>query len=344
MVSEERIPVSTSNLENYNCIDLVKFLCAILVVAIHVPVLNASVDSELSTVGIIVNLALSRAICRIAVPFFFVCSGFFLFKKMPTGVLDIKRVKDYCFKMLRLFGMWSVLLFLGDSGHLWYLKATVVAVVFLSVCLYFNIKTKWLIVIACGLYTLGLLGDSYMGLIKPLVSKGIFIYIYATYDFIIGYSRNGIMMGFIFVLIGYLFAQYKIRLRIPIALTGLVISMLFMFAEAFLLEYNNIPNDNNMYIFLLPVAFFLFAFTSSLTLTDRPIYAKLRTVGVLVYFLHLFINDGIWAIKKFLYKFLHIDLQPFQFFILLTVTILIALGIEWLSHKDRFKWIRWFLS
>lgn len=341
---DKKLATSYSSSKNYNGIDVVKFLCAILVVAIHVPVLNAPVDGELSAIGNFINMALQKAICRMAVPFFFVCSGFFLFNKMPAGVLDVKRTKDYCFKMLRLSGTWSVLLFLGNSGHLWYLGATVVAVVLLSVCLYYGIKTKWLIIIACGLYTLGLLGDSYMSLIKPFVDNGILMYIYAAYDFVIGYSRNGILMGYIFVLMGYLFAQGKVRLKMPISLVGFAVSMLCMCAEAFLLDYNNISDETNMYIFLLPVAFFSFAFASSLSLQDRPIYAKLRTIGVLVYFLHLFINTSIWAVKKGLYKFLHIDIQPIQFFIVLAVTILIASGIEWLSNKDRFKWIRWFLS
>lgn len=338
------ISKTSCNIKNYNGIDVAKFLCSFLVVAIHISPLNSPMDGELSSASVLINDVFQLILCRIAVPFFFVCSGFFLFHKMPAGTLDVVRIKNYCYKMLRLLGMWSVLLFWGGSGHLWYLGATVVAVVLLSICLHHGIKVRWLVLMACTLYTFGLLGDSYNGLIKPFVGSGIMMYIYAAYDFVIGYSRNGILMGFIFVLIGYLFARYKIRLRLSTALAGFIGSTLCMCAEVFLLEQNNISTSNNMYISLLPVVFFLFAFTSSLPLASRPIYAKLRTVGVLVYFLHLFINRGIWAVKMFLYKFIHLDIQPLQFFIVLAAAVLIAFGIEWLSHKERFKWIQWFLS
>lgn len=107
---------------------------------------------------------------------------------------------------------------------------------------------------------------------------------------------------------------------------------------------NSISADNNMYVFLPPVAFFMFALASSLSLKDRPIYAKLKTIGVLVYFLHQFVNQGIWAFKKALLHFLGIDIQPFQFFITLALTIFIAGSFVCLSNKKRYKWIRWFFS
>ena len=327
-----------------NGIDIVKFICSILVVAIHIPVLNPSAGGELTVVADSFNTALNHSVCRVAVPFFFTCSGYLLFSKMPAGSLDWERIKNYCFKILRLLGVWTVLLFLGSSGHLWYLGATVVAVLFLSLCLHYHIRLPWLIALACILYVLGLLGDSYRGFLTPFVSKGILRYLYAAYDFIVGTSRNGLFMGYIFILIGYWFAQNKVKFSAPISLVGFVVSLLCLCAESFLLDRHQIPDDNNMYISLLPVTFFLFAFASSLSLKDRPIYKKLRTVGVLVYFLHLFVDTGVWAMKQFLYKFLRIDIQPFQFFISLAMTILLAFGIEWLSRKEKFKWIRWILS
>ena len=246
--------------------------------------------------------------------------------------------------MLRLFGTWSVILFLGGSGHLWYLGATAVAVTFLTICLYYKIKLKWMIFISCLFYTFGLMGDSYQGLIKSFVGNGILMYVYAAYDFIAGKSRNGLFMGYIFVLMGYLFSKGKVRVKRPVALAGFIVSLLCMCAEALWLEQNNIPADNNMYVFLLPTAFCMFAFVSSLSLKDHPIYEKLRTIGVLVYFLHMLVNKGIWAVKKVLFHFMGIDIQPVQFFVVLAVTILLASMIEWLSRKKRFNWLRWFIS
>lgn len=72
---------SSKEISHYNGIDICKFICSILVVAIHIPVVNAPMTVELSNVSVFVNTVLQQAMCRIAVPFFFVCSGFFLYKK-----------------------------------------------------------------------------------------------------------------------------------------------------------------------------------------------------------------------------------------------------------------------
>ena len=341
---EISMDTAPGKVKNYNGIDVVKFLCSILVVAIHIPVLNGPYGGELSSAGEYTNMFFKEAVCRIGVPFFFVCSGFLLFDKMPAGTLDVDRVKRYCFKMLRLFGMWSTLLFIGTSEHLWYLRAAVVGITFLSICTYYRMGMKWLVMIACVFYGLGLLEDSYYGLLEPLISGGLPRRIYIVYDLVVATPRNGLFMGYIFVLIGYLFARYKIRIKTPAALTGFLVSLLCLCAEALLVERYGSSLDNNMYLSLLPAAFFLFAFALSLSLRDRPIYSTLRTMGVLVYFLHMFINVGIGFVKKVLHKVLNFDIQPFQFFITLSVTLLIAFGIDRLSRKERFQWLRWFLS
>ena len=86
---------------------------------------------------------------------------------------------------------------------------------------------------SCLLYALGLIGDSYQSIIKPFVTSGVIMYIYAAYDFIMGVSRNGLFMGSSFVLIGYLFAQKNVKVKTPVALIGFVVSVLCMLAEAF---------------------------------------------------------------------------------------------------------------
>jgi serine/alanine racemase len=311
---------------------------------IHIPLLTAPIGEELSSIEKHINFWLQQYVCRLAVPFYFVCSGFFLFKKMSGTNVDIARVKNYCFKLFMLLGIWNVLLFIGETGHLWFLGATIVAVALLSILLYYHVKLKWLIVIACGLYTLGLLGDSYFGLIKPFVTQGVAQHIYGIYAFFIQKSRNGFFMGFIFVLMGYVFAQGKIKPKKTTALIGFAVSMICFFVEAFVLKYNDIPEDYNMYISLLPAVFFLFAFVFSLSLKNRPIYVKLRTVSVLVYFLHILINSIVtWGIGL-LYGVFEIDIQTMQFFISLPITLATAFGIEWLSRKEKFKWITWFLG
>ena len=344
MLETDHDIVEAAEPQRFNGIDLMKFLCAILVFLIHFPLFTPPLGGELSVLENYINFGLQQYLCRLAVPFYFVCSGFFLFRKMPNQNLNIDRVKNYCFKLVRLIGMWSILLYVGGQEHLWYLGATIVAITFLSICLYRRVNLKWLLVIACIFYALGLLGDSYFGLVEPIVSEGTLKHIHGIYKFFVQTPRNGFYMGYIFVLMGYVFAQGKIKLKAQTSLIAFIISMMGLLAEIFLLKYNDIPADYNMYICLLPSVFFLFAFVSSIPLKNRPIFVKLRTVSVLVYFLHVLVNSIVVFGMDLLHAVFEVDIHPLLFFISLPATLFIAFGIEWLSHKEKFTWITWFFA
>ena len=279
-----------------------------------------------------------------AVPFFFVSSGFFLFKKMPLYELDKDIIKVYCYKILRLLGVWHVLLFVGGTGHLWYLGATVIAIILLSLCFHFRVKLGYIYVIACVLYLIGLFGDSYYGIIAPLQNIAIFNLLFKGYKLAFSTTRNGVFMGFIFVLMGATFSNRKIILRTRTALIGFVVSMLCLFAEVFLLKYNDIPIEYNMYVFLLPATFFLFSFAISIELKDRPIYKHLRNIGMIVYFSHLLVNTVISPALSVVEKYCCIAIKQYQFVLSLLFTLLFAIFTEWLSHKNRFKWVNWLIS
>jgi serine/alanine racemase len=337
---EEKHFVPSSDTKNYNGIDLIKFLCAILVFIIHIPPFHG----EVSKFAEYVNFGLQHFACRIAVPFYFVSSGFFLFKKMPLYELDKDIIKVYCYKILRLLGVWHVLLFVGGTGHLWYLGATVIAIILLSLCFHFRIKLGYIYVIACVLYLIGLFGDSYYGIIAPLQNIAIFNLLFKGYKLAFYTTRNGVFMGFIFVLMGATFSNRKIILRTRTALIGFVVSMLCLFAEVFLLKYNDIPIEYNMYVFLLPATFFLFSLAASIELKDRFIYRHLRNIGMVIYFSHLLVNKFTLLAASVVDKYCSIGLVRYQFVLSLSFTLLIAIFADWLSHKDKFKWVNWILT
>ncbi len=339
---ENKDNIVVTQFTNYNVIDIVKFICSFLVIFIHIPFFTPLDGEEISAVGKYLNFGLQQYICRLAVPFFFVSSGFFLFKKMPEDSLDVERVKNYCFKVLQLLGAWSVLLFIGEDFHLWYLGANAVAIIFISLCLHFRIKYKHLFIIVCLLYVLGLIGDSYYGFIEPLLESSTIINnLYKAWVLLICKSRNGLFMGSIFIFIGMLYARNKIQIKLWASVTGFIISMICMFCEIFLLKSYDIPADYNMYVFMVPSVFFLFGIACSIKLKDSPIYARLRMIGVLVYFLHMFVYAFVKYVIKGFDKFLCLDIMPYQCIITLLMTLIISICIEWLSHKEKFKWIKW---
>lgn len=323
---------------SFNCIDLVKFICAILVCVLHIKIFTVG-ESE---TGDFVNLMISHGICRIAVPFYFVTAGFLLFRKIDINRIgDYKdRIQDYCFKILRLLGIWSFLLFVGNKIQLWYLGGLVIAVIFLSLLFYFKVPMKLIIVISLLLYVIGLLGDAYAVFGQSFRELKVFEYISNFYGDLWGTTRNGIFMGFIFVLIGALFAHRKIVMNMAVAVIGFLTSTGLLLFEVWALKYYWDNKEYNMYISLLPTVFFLFYIATHINLKDRKIYAKLRVVGMLIFYLHLFVKFAV----NYVAEFFALDFVKNNLFIILTVTCVISFIIEWLSHKEKLSWIKWLYS
>lgn len=333
--------VLSRNAKNYNGIDLMKFLCAIMVYTVHFPPFQGDVTGIYQYI----NFGLRQYICRLAVPFYFVSSGFFLFKKMPLYEPSKNVIKVYCFKLLRLLGTWTLLLVIGGTEHLWYLGATVVAVILLSFFLRLHIKFRYLYVIGLVFYAIGLLGDSYNGLLTPLKSIPFFSLLFNGYSFLFRTTRNGVFIGFIFVLIGATFANYHFQMKPVTAFVGLIVSMLFLFAEILLLKYLGILNQfNNIYVFLLPATFFFFLFAYSLNLKDRPVYKHLRNIGIFVYFSHSMMDQITWKCVCIIYKYWRIPLYHYQYLIALTAALLAGILADMLSHKRKFHWIHYLFS
>ena len=93
---------------HYNAIDLAKFLCAILVVMIHIKPFGKTVSHSLPAY---LNFGATNYLARIAVPFFFVSAGFLLFRKVTLEHFNYERPKNYMIRMLRLYAIWSLIFF-----------------------------------------------------------------------------------------------------------------------------------------------------------------------------------------------------------------------------------------
>lgn len=335
--SQERKCPIAENSRNYNGIDLIKFLCAIMVFTIHIsPFQDTSFGAAQK-----LNSFFQGYLCRLAVPFFFVSSGFFLFRKMELSHLKTDVIRDYCFKIFRMIGIWSVLLVVGGTFHLWYMGATVVAMLLLNLCLRLGIRIRFVCVLAVVLYCVGLLGDSYYGLIAPLENIAVFRYGIKGYAFFFESTRNGLFMAFIFVLMGALLAHSDTKMRPKTAMAGFAASMICLLAEYLLLELYSEPKDHNMYVCLLPAVYFLFSMACSMNLKDRVIYRRLRNIGVLVYFLHIMVNKIVKLGISVVEKYLGTGCGAYEFLISLLLTFAVAVVIEWMSHKEKFRWLRW---
>lgn len=329
-----------SNKTNYNTIDLLKFIFAFFVFTIHFP----PFPREFLGIGNYLNFILQNGICRLAVPFYFASSSFFLFKKMSLSDINFDLVKSYSFRLLRMLGTWYFLSFFGEIDHLWYLGALVLGVIVLSVLFRLQISTRKIIIISCVFYFVGLLGNSYYGLLENISNINVIGALISVYDQIFTTTRNGLFMGVFYILIGALFAHKKINIPFVISIIGFIISVIFMYAEGILLYLISSPKGYDMFIFQAPAVLFLMSIAINLKLPDKNFYKKIRTVGTLIFYSHLMIIAFTRLFVNTLRSLSGLDLSPYIYVIAIINVTVIAFIIEWLSHKQKFHWLKYLYS
>lgn len=332
--------------QQYPLVDIVKFICALLVVTIHIsPVSTYCTQSDFVP---FLEYGIRNYAARIAVPFYFSVAGFFLFRKIDLEKFDISVTKNYIFKLLRLLGIWTVLLFIGRNIHLWYMSAIIVAVCLLSVLLLKKIDLKKILVIALVLYFIGLIGNPYFGLIRPLLEYKITGYPIKAYYEIFTTTRNGVFMGFPFLLLGGFIEKKKFNIKPVYSALGFILSMGLLFCEAFFVRKWNLPKnfDVDLYLFLLPAVFFLLVFSVNVTIKPREIYKKLRAVGVIIFFSHFWVYQWIEWFFSFFCKISGISINNSLVNYSLTILAAAALGfiIEGLSHKKKTAFLKYLYS
>lgn len=253
-------------IKRYENLDRFRLAAAALVVAIHTSPL-ASFDEG-------ADFFLTRVLARIAVPFFLMVTGQFVAGEVQTR--GSRRALRYVRKTAVLYGIATLLylpvgiyaghydgisaldvlrmlVFDGTFYHLWYFPACITGV--LLICLAGRmLNSRQLFLPAVVLYLCGLAGDSYYGLTEmvPVLED-----IYEAGFRIFSYTRNGIFMAPLFLLLGVQTAQSRLSDR-RILWAGLGVSFLAMTEEAFLLRGFELQRHDSMYVLLPVVMFFLY--------------------------------------------------------------------------------------
>lgn len=230
--------------KNYNTIDICKFVCSLLVVMIHVSLFSPELYEW--------NQFINNTIARLAVPFFFVAVGFFLYRKsFAENTFFLAPTFKQAKRLLLLYIVWSILytplaisyiaskqmpltksianflrnfLIVGTYTQLWFLLAACGAIILVSLLLKLKVKPYYILLAAGICYFLGLLTTSYFGAIRPLATiyPSIWKYLHLG-KMLIGSVRNGIMFGFVFVALGMIIAIYKIHIKSLYACIGFLL-------------------------------------------------------------------------------------------------------------------------
>jgi len=325
---------------SFNGIDLIKFLCSYLVCMIHIkPIVG--IDGNI--IGYF-NYAAQNGFSRIAVPFFFVASGFLLFRKIDLFSINTTRIKNYCYKMVIFLGMWTILLFIGDQVQLWYLGGSVIAVALLT---FFLRRGYSFVKIGCltgAIYVVGLLFDSYSGLIKIASEKTGLLF---SYELVLFFNhdvtrtlRLGLFSGLIFVFIGIVFVYKPIKMKLCVSFVGLILSIVALTVESFAIKHYIKSIDHNIYLSLVPAVFFLFYIATHIKLKNRAIYKTLREIGVLIFFTHLFVYMILNLFSDWMKNTFNVNLTSYLFILTLVLTTALSVLIQRLSQKEKFSWLK----
>lgn len=282
--------------KSYTGIDIFRMAAALLIIAIHTSPL-ASLGGGLGETG---DFILTRIIARVAVPFFFMTSGFFLISRYhycaeKLGVFMRKTALIYgiailvyipinlyngYFKMDHLLpNMIKDIVFDGTLYHLWYLPASITGGT-IAWYLVKKLDYKKAFIVAAVLYLIGLLGDSYYGLIEKIPACSVF---YAHIFEVSDYTRNGIFFAPVFFIMGGLIADNQDKMIMGGSVLFFGICLVMLSAEGMILHRFQLQRHDSMYVFLLPCAFFLFLI---LLHFRGKRYVWMRDVSLLVYIIH----------------------------------------------------------
>ena len=303
----------------FGFVNIAKLILAIAVVAMHCAIVPS-------------GSYVMKLLCRLAVPYFFVASGFFLKNRCDSencGEALRKYIKRLSLPYIAFSAVWILQLLVDNAiegvdisktvigliqnivffprGALWYVWASMIGAVMLYP---FIKKAKLVKALPLGvlLFAAGLLANNYYFLAakSPVLKTAV-----DTYLRICLVSNNALFVGFVFLLIGMIISENYDRICKTInngtAIIILVSSAVLLLFEASIIEGQaNSIGDGAFYLSQLiyvPAVFFLTTRIKCLSIGKRFVYtAKNLSTGI--YFLHV---PLLWIIhRSAAYLFPHI--------------------------------------
>lgn len=334
--------------KQYIGLDVVKFILAILVAMRHLIQVFFTAESR----G---HLLVGSWLSNLAVPTFFIISGYFLFQKVKPGVKDATVIKKYLFKIFRMYLIWSLIylpiewynwihgdvgiteavlkyiqmfFFSSSTAQLWYLPALLTACLLVWFAYTHGMKIWQILIVSFGLLLIGYVGDNWY--LNEMLSHPTYLKLLEYNKYFLT-MRNGLFYGTFYVSVGLWFAKHTWRPNRYLAAAGAVFFIALMYFEIFRIH------NTNIIITAAPAVICLFVAASAVEGKPRPIYRRLRAMSVWIYFSHFY----------FFYFFSWTrQWNPFPMtnktimIMVLGAIILFAWIVTRLSEYSPFKWLK----
>ena len=183
-------------------------------------------------ISLLANYYISKGITRIAVPYFFVASGFFLFRKMPKGIFEWDILKRYCVRLGKIYIAWGIIylpmvmwqIYRADDSlhaflvvvrdtifqgalvyHLWYLYASILAALSLYFLFRSGMHLRSILLLGLLLYMIPVAAYSYHGIYAYFFSDDSIVTIFLVIVSIcLGLTIFGLLVFCIWLLVVFL--------------------------------------------------------------------------------------------------------------------------------------------
>ncbi len=336
-----------SDRKQYGALDLAKFIAAILIIVLH--------TGPFSSYSEVLDFGFRSIITVVAVPFFFLTSGFLFCTKLNS--LEEKDKSDYFKKYFKRLGLmyllWSAVYFIfvaidwavngfgvmdvleyvrdfffkGSYSTIWFLPAllTAVTVVYL---LRKKMSYEKIFLLAIPFYTIACFGSSYYGISENL---SVISDLYNIYFYIFDTIKNGILFGWIYVALGGIFSEKTLEEK-PVkyfVFSGVFYVLMAgeTVAQAFLGWSTNGVDTKFM---LVPLTIYLFMFVMSLNIKSGPAFIWMRKLSLLMFLSQrIFLTLFDW----FLADTIFVKNSMIYFISILSLTLIFSVVFIKLSEK-----------
>ncbi len=350
--------------KNYSSIDLLKFIMAICVVAIHAKPLIGLLDGNFFE-KLILNAF--EIVTSMAVPLFFMASAFFLFEKMKkAGNGDIRSseslnvLKKYFLRMLYVYLIWALVVYMPMNIHifvtggteglsitkfifrliinlivlgggiswvgtaLWYVLASFYVGLFIWLFLKTKIKINVMLILMIAVF---FLYEAIKIILTVVAEKNGFSGIFETINFFIVSCK--IFDAFLYFAFAYIICFYKlVDVKWWICLTVMLIGLGILFAV------QNFAYGNIAILFVSPIFHLaLFLCVLKIKLPESKAFIYLRKQSTVIYFVHMMFIFFVTNVFK-------IDLGFECFLITVLASIATASVIIPLMETKAFKWLK----
>ena len=320
---------------HYPAIDAAKFILSIVIIAAHADPMKYCSNQ--------VILTLYRCLVQSAVPFFFLASGFLLYKNAEAKSADLRSViHRQLIKTIKLYCIWHIIylplaiyhfctndysiirsvavtirsvLLVGKNFYsdiLWYLLSSIYALAFISVLLKRRLSIPCITVCCVPVYLFGIFFNYIIRYGKRLSS--ISYVLFKGID--LAFTSGRIFTGFLFLALGMLIARKK---------PPLILSLTLLIG-GFIGNYHLDGIARNFVVAVQAIGAFMVV--SAIPLPPSPVYPFFRKCSTHIYFLHQWV--------MFVFCFVAGDIYwrgPDIFLGTLAVTLL--LSFIWIYFQNR---------